>query len=176
MIVDLRNIDRDANFRYVLDQDHWRSDAYDEQVLGLDSPLDVEIRISSAADRYVLEGHVSGGLRIRCDRCLEPYRRDLDTGFRIFMTASHPDGDSTEAELIDEDMEVEFLQGDEVDLDEIVREQIFLSLPMKLVCREGCRGLCPQCGADLNKGKCNCGREGGHPGFSKLKNLVIEKP
>ena len=176
MIVDLRNIARDATFRYVLEKDRWRSDAYDDQVLGLDSALDVDIRIYSAGDRYVLEGHVSGGLRVRCDRCLEPYRWDIHAGFQVFLTAPTPDVDSTEAELIDEDMEVEFIQGDEVDLDEIVKEQIFLSLPMKLVCREGCKGLCPQCGADLNKGDCKCGREGGHPGFSKLKNLVIEKP
>jgi uncharacterized protein len=82
--------------------------------------------------------------------------------------------DEREVELLDEDMEVNFLYGETIDLDETIREQIYLSLPMKSLCKEGCLGLCPFCGANLNEGLCKCSRESPYPVFSKLKNLKIE--
>ena len=77
-------------------------------------------------------------------------------------------------ELEEEDMEVDFEKGDEIDLREILREQIYLSLPAKLICHPDCRGLCPQCGINLNEGQCRCTETLGHPGFAKLKNLKIQ--
>ena len=70
-------------------------------------------------------------------------------------------------------MGVEFITGEEVDVDEIIREQIYLSLPLKSLCNETCPGLCPRCGVDLNQESCLCDREQGHPGFSKLRNLRV---
>ena len=61
------------------------------------------------------------------------------------------------------------------DLDEVVREQIYFSLPMKSLCRKDCSGLCPLCGANLNMEECKCRKEKGHPGFSELKNLKLKK-
>ena len=72
-------------------------------------------------------------------------------------------------------MEVHFLRGEEVDLDEIIQEQVYLSLPIiRILCKENCQGLCPVCGNNLNKENCQCNREHGHPGFLKLKNLRIK--
>ncbi len=69
---------------------------------------------------------------------------------------------------------VEFITDSEIRLDDIVREQIYLSLPMKCLCREDCSGLCPLCGTNLNMKKCECLREKGHPGFSKLKKVKFQ--
>jgi uncharacterized protein len=82
--------------------------------------------------------------------------------------------DEAELELLEEDMEVEFIHGETVDLDAIIREQVYLALPMKNVCREDCAGLCPVCGANLNEGPCSCKKDSGHPAFSKLKFLKIK--
>ncbi len=60
-----------------------------------------------------------------------------------------PQKTEEEIELSDEDMMTDFVTGEEVDLGEIIREQIFLALPMKSVCRPTCAGLCPKCGANL---------------------------
>jgi len=79
-----------------------------------------------------------------------------------------------EVELLEEDMEIGFITGDHLNLDEVVKEQIYLSLPIKKICREDCPGLCPDCGTNLNKGNCTCDKVKGHPAFSKLKNLKIE--
>ena len=75
---------------------------------------------------------------------------------------------------MEEDMEVDFIRGEEIDLDEIIRENMYLSLPIKLLCREECLGLCSNCGRNLNNGDCHCRQEQGHPGFSKLKGIKIK--
>jgi uncharacterized protein len=66
-------------------------------------------------------------------------------------------------------MEVDFIKGDTIDLSDIVREQVYLSLPMRSICKESCRGLCPVCGANLNESSCLCRKPEGHPAFSKLR-------
>jgi uncharacterized protein len=65
-------------------------------------------------------------------------------------------------------MRVDLVATDKVDVEDIIREQIYLSLPMKSLCRETCPGLCPVCGANLSDHKCGCQRETGHPGFAAL--------
>lgn len=172
MIIDLRTIPQGLReFRYNLEKDWWSSKDPRGQVLALDAPLEVSIRINTAGDKFILQGSVKGGLQVRCDRCLEAYHLDIEKKFHVFLALPPPEDEGSEVELLEDDMDVEFIRGEEIDPDEIIREQIYLSLPMKLLCREDCKGLCPQCGSDLNKGSCRCRREGGHPGFSKLKEL-----
>ncbi len=176
MIIDLRTIlTAPRHFDFTLEPGWWQGDEEDDQILGLDSPLTVQISISRAGSKYVLEGRLSGRLRLRCGRCLEPFYNDLKSNFRLFLTLPPSDTENSELELLEEDMSVDFIMGGEIDLDEVVREQIYFSLPMKSLCREDCSGLCPLCGANLNKEKCTCRRETGHPGFSELKNLKFKK-
>ena len=121
-----------------------------DQILGLDSPLDVHISISKVGSKYALGGRLSGHFQIICDRCLEPYHRDLDTDFKLFLAFPPSDTDQSEVELLEEDLSVDFIAGEELDLDDVVKGQIYLSLPMKSLCRENCSGLCPTCGSNLN--------------------------
>jgi uncharacterized protein len=111
---------------------------------------------------------------IRCDRCLEPYQRDIDAGFSFFLTIAPSLSGQNEIELLEDDMSVELVTDSEIRLDDIVREQIYLTLPMKCLCSEDCSGLCPLCGTNLNMKKCECLREKGHPGFSKLKKVKFQ--
>jgi uncharacterized protein len=100
---------------------------------------------------------------------------DLKHDFNVYLgQLPPPDTTLSEVELLDEDMEVDFIRDSEIDLDEIIKEQIYLSLPMKVLCSDQCRGLCPICGMNLNVSDCHCHREQGHPGFLKLKDLKIE--
>ena len=176
MIIDLRTIPYGTRrFEFCLEKDWWRSDEKNDQILGIDLPLEVRIKIYKAGDKYVLDGDLSGGLQVLCDRCLEHYHQDLKSEFRVFLALPLPDMDRAEIELTEEDMEVGFIRGEEINLDEIIREQVYLSLPMKLLCKEDCLGLCPVCGNNLNKKRCHCRREQGHPGFLKLKNLKLKE-
>lgn len=175
MIIDLKAVQRGRKrFSYSLEKEWWRSRGQQMQSVSFDRPLNVEMEIYKAGEKYVLEGHISGGLEVECDRCLKRYHRDLKHDFRIFLESMAFDEDKIEIELGEEDMEVGFIEGESLDLDEIVGEQVYLALPLKSLCRDKCKGLCPLCGMDLNEMECNCSRKQGHPGFSKLMELKIE--
>jgi uncharacterized protein len=93
----------------------------------------------------------------------------MESEFQVYLLVPRDKADQEEIELLDDDMEVDFVKGDKVDLSDIVREQIYLSLPMRSICKESCRGLCPVCGANLNERSCQCMKAEGHPAFSKLR-------
>ncbi len=175
MIIDLKAVPREGTrrFEFLLDKDWWRPEGQGSQALGLDAPLTVKIEIYRAGDKYVVEGYLEGPLKVGCDRCLKVHSRQIHSDFRVFMALPPPDMEEGEIELLEEDLEVNFIKGEEIDLDEIIQEQLYLSLPIKSLCREDCRGLCPLCGKDLNEGDCACEKPGGHPGFSVLKGIKI---
>ena len=175
MIIDLRAILHGSHhFDFALEQDWWQDDEENAQVLGLDGPMEVHVGISKVGSKYVLDGCLLGRLMIRCDRCLEPYYHDLKSEFRLLLALPHFDAGKSEIELSEDDMLVDFVTDKEIDLGDIVREQIYLALPIKSLCRKDCLGLCPVCGVNLNTEECKCRRETGHPGFSKLKDLKFK--
>jgi uncharacterized protein len=117
----------------------------------------INVKVFRTGDKYVLDGDLEGSVRIMCDRCLEYYQRDVKTDFKLFLVQSQDTG-KAEIELLEEDMEVDFIRGEEIDVDEIIQEQLYLSIPIKSLCREECLGLCPMCGHNLNNGDCQCKR------------------
>ncbi|MBN1278027.1 MAG: DUF177 domain-containing protein [Deltaproteobacteria bacterium] len=171
MIIDLRTIlHSPQDFKFTFESDWWENEEADDQIQGLDGPLKVQLRISRSGRKYILEGHLFGWFRLRCARCLEICNYKLDTEFALYLL-HQPSEAVSEIELIEEDMSVDFITDDEINLYDIVREQVYLSFPIKFLCREDCCGLCPVCGENLNKVACECQQKSGHPGFSKLKNL-----
>jgi len=174
MIISIKDLLRcPRHFDFAFDSDWWRDRGANGQILGLDGPLSVKMTISKEEGNFLVEGHLSGGIRVKCDRCLGSYSYELQPEFRLFLSSPPRDPDQDEIELCEEDMAVRFIAGDEIDIDDIVIEQIYLSLPIKFLCSEKCHGLCPICGTNLNRGKCDCQEEHGHPAFLKLKKLTI---
>lgn len=172
MKIDLRSIlHGEREFQFQVKPDWWEKNCKDESVMGLAAPLGVSVLVSSTGNKYILDGHMDGDLILRCDRCLESYKHHLDTGFRIALVVRPGENGQTEVELFREDLEEGHITDLVIDLEEIAREQVFLCLPMKSVCREDCAGLCPVCGTNLNRGTCACRPVAGHPGFSRLKEL-----
>jgi uncharacterized protein len=169
MIIDLQAITEETEYSDVLREGWWQPDPGDEQILGLDGPLRVRAKVAKAVDKFLVHGTIHGGVLIRCDRCLEPFHREMESEFQVYLLVPRDKADQEEIELLDDDMEVDFVKGDKVDLSDIVREQIYLSLPMRSICKESCRGLCPVCGANLNERSCQCMKAEGHPAFSKLR-------
>jgi len=78
-------------------------------------------------------------------------------------------------ELRTDDLDFGFYEGEVVDLSPLIYEQIMLQIPMKILCSEACKGLCPQCGANLNVGNCDCRKDQGDERFAVLRNLKISK-
>jgi uncharacterized protein len=123
-----------------------------------------------------VRGRLVSPLRLECGRCLETFTHSLDQDLDLFYLPHRPDDDreeEDEVELTDRDMVVAYYKGDRLDLGEVVREQCFLSLPLKRLCREDCRGRCPSCGRNRNAETCGCPapEESGDPRFAGLKKL-----
>jgi len=116
-----------------------------------------------------VKGTVETRLRLTCSRCLEVFTLPVRCPFDVTYSPIVPDGD--EVELGARDLTVGHLEGDTVDLAEMVHEQVLLGLPMAPVCAPECKGLCPRCGANLNGGPCGCEARAADPRFDALRKL-----
>lgn len=173
MIIDLKSIPGEGVkvFEFNLEKNWWIPENGNDQIEIIDSPVNVRIEIYRVGTKYVLKGVLDGSLRIICDRCLDSYSQSVESEFTSFLIPAPVNSENAELELMEDDMEVNFITDDEVDLREIVREQLYLSIPIKSLCKEKCSGLCVKCGCNLNKHSCECTKEQGHPGFSVLNKL-----
>ncbi len=123
----------------------------------LEEAVSVEFILTHEERDLRLGGTVVTGVRCTCSRCLKEFSRRLATSFDLIYLP-HPATTKVdeEIELKYDDMDVGYYDGVRLDVDLMVMEQIELSLPMRFVCRDECRGLCYKCGADLNEGACLC--------------------
>jgi len=158
MIIDLRTIPQDGpkHFELCLERGWWHPDGQDDQIMGISAPIIARVDIYKAGDKYVLEGDMAGSVKIKCDRCLNAYDNEIKTGFKLFFAQLSRHVNQAEIELLEEDMDMGFINGEELNLDDIFKEQLYLSLPIKSLCKEECLGLCPLCGVDLNIQNCQC--------------------
>jgi len=170
--IDLRSIpDAGEEYRFHIRTEDWKTDEAEDGILGLNEPLQVHIEVQRAGNEYIISGRLRGSVLARCDRCLGAFVREMDSGFRTFLALPKEGDAEEERELEDEDLEVDLLDGGELEVLDLIREQILLDQPMKRLCRDDCKGLCPRCGKDLNQGPCLCTAEQGHPAFQKLNAL-----
>ena len=110
-----------------------------------------------------------------CDRCSDPVTLRFGKAFQTFLTPKSQDRAATSVELREEDLDVGYYDGTGVETNDILWEQVALELPLKVVCSEACRGICPVCGKNRNQEACSCA-EGHAPGpFDILKNLKGKK-
>ncbi len=159
MKIDLTNIPAEGKeLKVRFDRDWWNKDLEGARILGLGAPLSVWIRIQPVGKKIALEGSVATSLLLQCDRCLEPYSWELSKDFRIFLSLS-PFKGGVDVELSEDDLNLEFLQGNFLELEQVVKEQIILSLPMKTLCSPECKGLCAVCGSNLNFKTCSCSKK-----------------
>lgn len=138
----------------------------------------LESRLERAEDDSVhVRGSLSAELLLQCGRCLESFLLPLEQDLDLFYLRRRPEdaGEEDEVELSDREMVVAYYEGDELDLGEMVREQFFLAVPLKRLCREECRGLCPTCGSNRNDVRCDCPPEAAASPFGSLRKLFEDK-
>ena len=121
-----------------------------------------------ASQDLFFSGEVKSHVMGRCARCTESFEFELHTPLDFVLVPR--DGRWSDEEL--EAQDVDSYAGEEVDLSPIVRERVLLSLPTLPLCREGCRGLCPRCGVNLNTSPCDCVSEPGDPRLAVLRHLT----
>ena len=136
------------------------------------APVHLAFDIHKDKDKFRLVGNVETELELACSRCLEPYRFPLSAAFDLLLSAGvSAVFAEAEHEMDDDDLETSYYRDDQIDLNELLREQFYLALPMKPLCREDCRGLCPQCGTNLNTSTCGCAPTWDDPRLAALKGL-----
>lgn len=174
MIIDLSQIKQEPKTYYLsLPPQWWQEDVPGDQIIGLYERVEARLTIEKVGKRYRVRGNLATVLRLRCDRCLESYPKPLNAKFHLFLETMSGHGVAQpEVELAHEEMGVDLLPGEEVDLGDIIKEQIYLSIPMKTLCHDGCLGLCPICGVNRNREGCACHIGGGHPAFQQLRKLL----
>ncbi|NPV25858.1 MAG: DUF177 domain-containing protein [Firmicutes bacterium] len=138
-------------------------------------PVKVKVKLTSIGKVLLLKGSIESLLAFKCSCCLKPITHDIQTIFE--EECCHvEDLDELGLNQGDEGLEDRYLiyEGDVIDLQPIVMENIIWSLPMKPVCQVDCRGLCPQCGRDLNLEPCQCQEIKIDPRLEVLRKLLTE--
>ena len=164
-------------------------EALDPAALHLDGETELALRPGGRLRAHVevvdkttlhVRGRLDGTIDVDCARCLERYAVTLGQELDLFylpVAAGQPEAQEEEVELSDRDVVVGYYEGDRLDLGEVMREQVLLGLPLKPLCREDCRGLCPHCGKNRNAGPCGCTpeEEAGDPRLEPLRKLFDKK-
>lgn len=139
------------------------------------APVELKTDVRKDANKVRLVGSVKTTLECHCSRCLEAFSVPVDASFDLLYlpagTTVEPKDDEDELEIQADDVGVSFYKDDEIDLGELMREQFYLALPMKPLCREDCRGLCPECGINRNRETCNCQTAWVDPRLEGLKQF-----
>lgn len=128
-------------------------------------------KASRKGDEVRLRGRISARVESRCDRCAGPVAMPLEIEFDAPYAPVAENSSLENLELNQPDLDVSFYEGEAIEVDELVREQILLALPARLLCREDCQGLCALCGADLNEEPCACQQKEVDPRWAALAAL-----
>jgi len=132
------------------------------EVTGAAELLDGQIRVT---------GDLETKIEMVCARCLEPVIEEVTRSFDLFYRPLAKDLKPREDRLKDDDTEIGFFQGEGLFLADVLKEQVLLALPLKAICRSDCRGLCPNCGSNLNHEECRCETHATDPRLAPLARL-----
>ncbi|HUJ24106.1 MAG TPA: DUF177 domain-containing protein [Bryobacteraceae bacterium] len=118
-----------------------------------------------------IKGHLSVPMESACDRCLGRAQFRLDSGFDLFYRPNRSMGGADEVAIDEGEAEMGFYDGAGMELEDILREQILLMLPMQRVCADDCKGICPVCGRNRNETSCNCHEQPTDDRWNALRNF-----
>jgi uncharacterized protein len=137
------------------------------------APVHLTVDVQTlGGDAFGVTGRVRARLEVVCSRCLEPFEVPVDAEFDLRYVSQSANTGEAEQEIGDDDLATAFYREGMLDLVELMREQFVLALPMKPLCAEDCRGLCAECGTNLNKGQCGCTPRWEDPRLAALKSLL----
>jgi uncharacterized protein len=168
MKIELNRASEDFSEKHILEED---ADTLNLQSEGaaFQNPVKVELSVTKSQDQLICRGKVEAKVKLECSRCLNEYRHNLSPDITFVVDlAGTPDQERSEEEgyFFADPASTHF------EIDELVREAMLLSLPIKPLCSEGCLGLCPVCGTDMNQSDCGCKRENVDSRWEKLKDLL----
>jgi uncharacterized protein len=116
---------------------------------------EVNCLITKSGNTVYIRGELAAQISQACGRCLEPATIPIGGDFDYTLVPEKSEV-AEDIELTAQELETSYYRGDFIDLAPLICEQIVLQIPMKILCSEDCKGLCPRCGVNLNNGSCNC--------------------
>lgn len=129
------------------------SDSVGEQ----STAIEVKLKLEKNREVLFLQGEIKGQFNLECDLCLERFEKNWTEPLKLSLVPESIQSLlSKDTIIVQEELETLSYQGDVLDLQPLVEEQILLSLPMSNICKEDCNGLCPDCKVNLNKSSCQC--------------------
>jgi uncharacterized protein len=136
-------------------------------------PLAWDLSAERAGEEIRITGSAKTVMEMSCSRCLEPASVSVAKEFDLFFRERDRQmfDEENEIELGEEDTRTAFFAGTELQIGDILREQILLALPMKALCTVDCKGLCPECGTNLNVNTCACAKERFSPHMDQLLEI-----
>jgi uncharacterized protein len=121
-----------------------------------------------------VRGHLAVTMGCDCNRCLEPAQFPIDSGFDLFYRPAETAQDEEEVEIDAGEAEIAFYEGAGIELRDVLREHVLLSMPMQRVCRADCLGICPVCGQNRNLINCGCEAKLVDDRWSALKKVQVK--
>jgi uncharacterized protein len=138
---------------------------------GPEETVKVKMNVIRFGDRVMVEGHAEMTATLSCSRCLNEYTHPIEADFREEYFPASEMSAGRDHKLSADEMDVGYYSDDQIDVKDIAMEQMLLVVPIKQLCKPECKGLCPECGKDLNAGSCGCERADVDPRLSKLSEL-----
>ena len=143
------------------------------------TPVAVALQLTPLPDMIRVKGRISTTTRQACVRCLESFDRPMESSFTLDYSKTIPADlhreESESVELTAQQIGMMHFLGDEIDFTDAIQEQIVLTVPYRPLCRDDCKGLCAQCGRNLNQEDCRCGGQDTNGPFDVLKSLKLPK-
>jgi uncharacterized protein len=136
------------------------------------SPIKARLKIMKIGNEVIVKGQVVADIKLQCSRCIMDYEQKLSVPVDVVY---HPidelKGDERH-EIMSGELDMDFYSEDEMDLMTLMKEQIFLNIPMKPLCTDLCKGICHTCGKNLNDGECSCPQKETDSRFDILKKIL----
>ncbi len=153
LYIDLSDLNEVGGRKEVVTDVNFADLSFRDRDIEIPKPLHLEFTIFKTQDSFVIRGKVTGSIVLACSRCLEKFQHQLDL------------------EVDEEIIATEMPDLNELDISDIIRENILLNLAIKPLCAEDCKGLCVECGQNLNEEECDCDTEIIDPRLADLKNF-----
>lgn len=143
----------------------------EDEDIRLTEPAEVRGRIRRSGKEVELRGELHAKIKSVCSRCLKPVELPIHAEFAERFVPAVSWRAEVQHELREEDLNLAVFDGEAIELNDLVREEILLAMPAQVLCRDDCKGLCPICGVDRNTDSCQCERAGADSRWQKLREL-----
>lgn len=144
-------------------------------VIRMLSPLKAKLRIDKVSSEILVNGSLSALVEMQCSRCLNNFTNKTDININVVYHPVEELKGEDRHEIKDDELDTGFYSDEQLDISELLKEQLILSLPMKPLCSESCKGICSRCGKNLNIDSCECRQEEPDPRLAKLKKLLDDR-